>query len=159
MEIKVAIKKLITIYKQEIEYYQELLTLTHQQKQLIADEKFNELEEAIVAKGELIEKIDRLENKLQPLKDKLIDQFDLPSETWLLELRDKSTSQELNSLINRLKEVVNKLSKREKANKKLIKDKKDQLTNEINQVKEGNKVNKSYTKKKRIHSTFIDQKS
>lgn len=159
MEIKVAIKKLITIYKQEIEYYQELLTLTHQQKQLIADEKFNELEESIAAKGELIEKIDRLENKLQPLKDKLIDQFDLLPETWLLELRDKSNSQELNSLIDRLKEVVNKLSKREKANEKLIKDKKDQLTNEINQVKEGNKVNKSYTKKKRIHSTFIDQKS
>ncbi|WP_018249168.1 flagellar protein FlgN [Orenia marismortui] len=158
---KQIIDRVIKIYKNELTYYQNLLSLSQKQQKLIKNSDLEELERILSSKEQVMSKIDDLELKLKPYKNACIKALDLDDKRWISQLLETELFDlELEDTINSIKTLIKELNDLDKQNQKLMADKKNELMKEIGKIRKGSKVNKSYNSKQaRIHSTFIDNKS
>ena len=159
------ISKLEKSYSRYLSLYRQVLEASREQKKLLskidsfADEEFDDLEDILEKKGQLFDRLEKVDQKLAPYRNRLIEDLELEEENWLIELLEKDLKAEkLKQISKELAEVMDELNKIEQKNQQLVKDKQESLVKEINQVKKSTKVNQSYSSKLRIHSTYIDDK-
>jgi flagellar biosynthesis/type III secretory pathway chaperone len=152
--------KIKEIYTEESRCYYQLLKLTKAQTELIKQDKLEELEQSLVKREEIINQISNLEKEVAPFKRKAIKRFSLDSEKWLAQLAEcEAVTLNFKKVVNQLTDITQQLTKINDKNRKLIEKNKQEVGKELNEVKKKTEVNNSYTQNKRVHSTFIDEKS
>ncbi|OCL27606.1 hypothetical protein U472_03370 [Orenia metallireducens] len=160
MESKGIMDLFKAVYQKELDYYLELLLLSKEQRDVIKENKLDELHEILKEKDKIIKKVDELEEKIKPYKEQIINDLGLKETAWLIKLKEyQDSDSELKGILVKLLDLLKDLIAIDNENQQLIQNNKSKLIQEMAKLKTGVKVNRSYNSKPtRIHSTFIDNK-
>ena len=151
------LKKLLT---ELLDYYQELLVSTRNQADLIKTDAWEELSKLLAAREEIIEKIDQLMVRIEPLKEELVAGYHLNEQEWLRDLKEKQAlSPALESVITSLYQVRADNQAIDRENRERLAQTRRVLHQEMTKLQTGIRVNKKYNKNNRIYSSFFDKRS
>nr|WP_239551168.1 flagellar protein FlgN [Halanaerobacter jeridensis] len=162
LNLEEEISNLLDRYNSCYDNYKRLLNLTQKQNERIVDEDYINLEEITDQKQKIITKIEQIQKKINTLRKKLSDEFDLVNnEEFIHNLlkEDIPYKSEMKQLRDEIVELIAKLQKLDKDNQELLQEKKDKLQQELNKLKQGKKVYNSYNiKNNNREGKFFDNK-
>jgi len=147
-------------YKRQLVKYQVMLKLAEKQKEYEEVENMVKLEEVILARQVLIEKLEEMNNKLKPLRDDVINILGLKefSSTALLEAVPIEATRDLAETLSQLGEVLYAIKELDQANENLLRKKLSQVNTKLDVVQQKNLVQKAYKKKNpESISEYIDK--
>jgi len=131
----------------------EKIALNHidnlEQKEYEEVENMVKLEEVILARQVLIEKLEEMNNKLKPLRDDIMSILGLKefSSTALLEAVPIAATRDLAETLSQLGEVLYAIKELDQVNENLLRKKLSQVNTKLDVVQRKNLVQKAYKKK------------
>ena len=141
-------------------YFNKLFDLSKQQRNYIDDKELEKVNDIFEKKDKIIEKIEKIDSDNFNLIEDIKEKYNLSKKNWLNELKIKEeTSDNINSKIIDLINILKKYSKSENINQQLMEELHNNMGKELGKINKGIRTNKFYNKKDRIYSTFIDKKS
>ena len=148
-----------TLLSEKIELLKQLAELTRKQSSVIEGEQLEELQVLIDKKMEIMKTVDRLDESLNPILDKVRTFVGLKNNESLakIEKRGKLPAKTISKLKS-LGEILQELQKIDQENLSKMNEKREELAQRMLEIQSGRKANKGYKQDSRIYSTYIDRK-
>lgn len=147
-----------TLLSEKIELLKQLAELTRKQSSVIEGEQLEELQVLIDKKMEIMKTVDRLDESLNPILDKVRTFVGLNNESLAkIEKRGKLPAKTISKLKS-LGEILQELQKIDQENLSKMNEKREELAQRMLEIQSGRKANKGYKQDSRIYSTYIDRK-
>ncbi|MTI59259.1 MAG: flagellar protein FlgN [Firmicutes bacterium] len=152
--------ELSLLLDKKLELFEGLIQLSRKQTGVIEAEKWDELQSLLDKKEVLMQKADKLEEELQPITEKTIENYDLNKDNWAEEIQGITEIPEnIKDTVKKLDDRIRELRKIHNQNLIDIKGKRQELNEGMMKLQDGRRANKGYNNIQRVYSTFIDQKS
>ncbi|AZO93997.1 flagellar export chaperone FlgN [Halocella sp. SP3-1] len=152
--------ELFLLLDKKLELFEGLIQLSRKQTGVIEAEKWDELQSLLDKKEVLMQKADKLEEELQPITEKTIENYDLNKDNWAEEIQGITEIPEnIKDTVKKLDDRIRELRKIHNQNLLDIKGKRQELNEGMMKLQDGRRANKGYNNIQRVYSTFIDQKS
>lgn len=136
-------------YKRQLSKYKAMLKLAEKQKEFTEAENMTKLEEAILARQELIKDLDEMNSKLKPMREDIISTLGLSefSSTALLAAVPSKATEDLAESLSQLGDVLYTLKELDHFNEKLLREKLSQVDTKLSTAQKKNQAQKAYAKK------------
>lgn len=152
--------ELFLLLDKKLELFEGLIQLSRKQTGVIEAEKWDELQSLLDKKEVLMQKADKLEEEMQPITEKTIENYDLNKDNWAEEIQGITEIPEnIKDTVKKLDDRIRELRKIHNQNLLDIKGKRQELNEGMMKLQDGRRANKGYNNIQRVYSTFIDQKS
>ena len=134
--------EILRILREELKNYQELRSLSAEEKRAITTGKIEELKDILNKKERIIKEVQSLEEKLTQFRAEGIA---------------GALSPDFEEIGRKIGETLNKVFEQEKENESLLKEKMSMVKKDLSQISEGKKARETY-KKKGKGAKFVDKK-
>ncbi|QTL96926.1 hypothetical protein GM661_02510 [Iocasia frigidifontis] len=152
--------KLSLLLDKKLGLFEELIKLSRKQTGVIEDENWDGLQSLLDKKEVLMQNADKLEEKLKPITEKIINNYDLNRDNWVEGIQGITEIPEnIKSDIKKLDVMIRELKELHEQSVKDIEGKREELNEVMIKLQNGRRANNGYNNTQRIYSTFIDQKS
>lgn len=160
--LRLLIKKLISIYQQELNLYKEVLQATFKQQEAIKNGDWERLNDLLTERNKIIKDIDNWEKEVKGCRGNISGILGINAkQDFLLELvkYDIPLRDEVKSIVTELTQTIKKIFRKNKTNQENINNKKAKLTKEQSKIKKGLTFNRAYScKMDSYEGKFIDRK-
>jgi flagellar biosynthesis/type III secretory pathway chaperone len=146
-------------YNRQLIQYKRMLKLAEEQREYTQKEDITKVEEVILARQELINQLDEMNNKLKPLKEDIKSTLGLEdfSTKSLLAAVPSKAAEDLAEILEQLGKVLYTIKELDAYNEGLLREKLSQVNTRLNHVQQKNKARKAYSKKPKVSPQYIDE--
>lgn len=146
-------------YERQLIQYKAMLKLAEEQREYTQKEDMAKVEEVILARQELINQLDEMNNRLKPIKEDIkstlgLEEFSTKS---LLAAVPSKAAEDLAEILEQLGKVLYTIKELDAYNEGLLREKLSQVNNKLNNVQRINKAQKAYSKKPKVSPHYIDE--
>ncbi|WMM24154.1 flagellar export chaperone FlgN [Tissierella sp. MB52-C2] len=150
------VKRMIELSKEKKSILNEILEITKLQKDFIENEQMEELNEALLTKEKLIEKIDIIDKEFLNLYNQIKMEEQITS-LDKIDIQKYSNIKSLKEIVSEINTILNNISIIDKNNTTKMKSNVDKIKSDLKQVKEAKRAYKGYNYEA-VGSMLIDEK-
>jgi len=134
------------VYERELKFYKSMLKNTKEQGRTIQSKDLRKLLSLITQKGEMIKKINEMEKRLLPFKEKWKD------------IENSPLKGEISSLMGKITFLLKEMLAQEKKNELLLKNHIEKVAGDLSHIQMGKSLYKAYKTAPEERPYFMNQK-
>lgn len=151
--------QVISIYKEQIPLYEGMFALSRQQKEVVLQDDFKNLNKLIQEREKIIGEIEQKNQSLSVYKDAVKEELGLKvfSVAEILAKGQNSLALSLQKVLDQLGIIIREIKKMDDENENLLKNKINFVREKMQEVKSKKQVSKAYSGIiKQSHGAFFD---